>query len=449
MAYIKTSVRGPFLKAAKEAGLKTISRKSLEIFVVDHDLKFPSWLVQSPKYRGSERGTYDIPYTGVDVAIAELDTVIAELDEEIKNLPVEASTVSDIPAATFENVPAVNASLVVDTKIDIGNIIPDRDSLFIAPPNMKTVRKLIRSGIFAPTFVTGLSGNGKSKMIKQACAVEKRKYVRVGITQETGEDSLIGGFRLIDGETRFFKGPVILAMEIGAILNLDEIDLGDPEKIMCLQSILEGEGYFIKSINEWVYPAKGFQIFATANTKGLGSENGEFVGTQILNEAFLDRFPITLEQEYATPAAETKILQRLMTSLDALNEDTEKFIQCLIQWAGNIRSLHGVELEHTISTRRLCQIVSLYPIFEDRLEVIKHCTNRFDSETKVQFLDFYSKIDETAYKVEVEEPNADDITALDLTGVEANTSPSSTSSNTTLSATGEIKKEDIDKQKPF
>ena len=271
------------------------------------------------------------------------------------------------------------------------NLIPAVDPLFVPFGNFATVTKVLKSKLFYPVFVTGMSGNGKTFGIEQACAKTKREVIRVNLTAETDEDDLIGGFRLVNGETKFFKGPVINAMEKGAVLLLDEIDLANPAKIMCLQSILEGKGYFIKKTGEFITPSKGFTCVATANTKGKGSDDGRFIGTNILNEAFLERFPITVEQEYPTVATEKKILGRVFDSLDI--KDTE-FVGKLVDWADIIRkTFYDGGVDEIISTRRLVHIAKAFSIFGDRMKAINLCINRFDDETKTSFSDLYTKVD--------------------------------------------------------
>ena len=272
------------------------------------------------------------------------------------------------------------------------NLVPSKDDLYVPFGNFKMVRDIIKSGMFYPIFITGLSGNGKTYMVEQACAATKREVIRVNFTVETDEDDLIGGFRLVDGETKFFKGPVIKAMEQGAVLLCDEIDLANPAKVMCLQSILEGKGYFIKKTGEFISPAPGFTVVSTANTKGKGSEDGRFIGTNILNEAFLERFPVTCEQEYPSASIERKILDKLATSVGVSDSD---FLQKLVDWADIIRkTFMDGGVDEIISTRRLVHIVKAYAIFGDRMTAIEMCTNRFDEETKLSFRDLYTKVDE-------------------------------------------------------
>ena len=270
------------------------------------------------------------------------------------------------------------------------NLIPEKDDTFVKFGNFADLKKIIQSNLFYPTFITGLSGNGKTFSVEQACAQLGRELIRVNITIETDEDDLIGGFRLVDGNTAWHNGPVIEALERGAILLLDEIDLAS-NKILCLQSILEGKGVFLKKIGKYVRPASGFNVFATANTKGKGSDDGRFIGTNVLNEAFLERFPVTLEQEYPTPATEQKILEGI--ALDLGVED-RTFCKQLVNWSDIIRkTFYDGGIEEIISTRRLVHIIRAYSIFNDKAKAIQVCINRFDDETKQAFLELYDKID--------------------------------------------------------
>ena len=270
------------------------------------------------------------------------------------------------------------------------NLIPIKDENFVPFGNFTDVKKIIKSGIFYPTFITGLSGNGKTFSVEQACADLNRELIRVNITIETDEDDLIGGFRLVDGNTVWHNGPVVEALERGAVLLLDEVDLAS-NKILCLQSVLEGKGLFLKKTGRYVQPAKGFTIVATANTKGKGSDDGRFIGTNVLNEAFLERFALTFEQEYPTPAIETKILIRIAASL---GKHDEEFCTNLANWADIIRkTFKDGGIDEVISTRRLVHIMRAYAIWNDRMKAIKVCVNRFDEETKQSFVELYDKID--------------------------------------------------------
>ena len=270
------------------------------------------------------------------------------------------------------------------------DLIPQKDDSFVKFGNFTDIKKIISSRLFYPTFITGLSGNGKTFLVEQACAQLKRELIRVNITIETDEDDLIGGFRLVNGETVWHNGPVIEALERGAVLLLDEVDLAS-NKILCLQSILEGKGVFLKKIGRFVKPANGFQVIATANTKGKGSDDGRFIGTNVLNEAFLERFPVTFEQEYPTPANELKILLRIAASVGTHDEN---FCQRLVDWADIIRkTFYDGGIDEIISTRRLVHIVRAYSIFGDKAKALQVCINRFDDETKAAFLELYDKVD--------------------------------------------------------
>ena len=270
------------------------------------------------------------------------------------------------------------------------NLVPEVDNTFVKFGSFNDVKKIISSKIFYPTFITGLSGNGKTFGVEQACAQLNRELIRVNITIETDEDDLIGGFRLVNGATVWHNGPVIEALNRGAILLLDEIDLAS-NKILCLQSILEGKGVFLKKIGKFIKPATGFNIIATANTKGKGSEDGRFIGTNVLNEAFLERFPVTFEQSYPSPSIENKILTAVAKNLGVKDAD---FCKRLVDWGDIIRkTFYDGGIEDIISTRRLVHIVRAFSIFNDKAKAIKVCVNRFDDETKQSFLELYDKVD--------------------------------------------------------
>ena len=301
------------------------------------------------------------------------------------NLEVTQEVVEDIersfaaPAAA----PAVVAPVAQ-------NLIPDVDETFVKFGPFADVKKIIQSKLFYPTFITGLSGNGKTFSVEQACAQLNRELIRVNITIETDEDDLIGGFRLVDGNTVWHNGPVIESLERGAVLLLDEIDLAS-NKILCLQSILEGKGVFLKKIGKWVKPAAGFNVIATANTKGKGSEDGRFIGTNVLNEAFLERFPVTFEQSYPHVKIEEKML-RLHSASVGVHDDA--FIKKLVDWADIIRrTFYDGGIEEIISTRRLVHVVRAFSIFRDKAKAIEVCVNRFDDETKQSFMELYDKVD--------------------------------------------------------
>ena len=270
------------------------------------------------------------------------------------------------------------------------NIVPDKDPNYVPFGNFNDVKKILSSKMFYPTFITGLSGNGKTLSVEQACAQLGRELIRVNITIETDEDDLIGGFRLVDGSTVWHNGPVVEALERGAVLLRDEVDLAS-NKILCLQSILEGKGVFLKKIGKFVRPASGFNIIATANTKGKGSEDGRFIGTNVLNEAFLERFALTFEQEYPTPKTEQRILEKVASNLGVLDE---AFCANLANWSDIIRkTFKDGGIDEVISTRRLVHVIRAFAIWQDRMKAIKVCVNRFDDETKQSFIELYDKID--------------------------------------------------------
>ena len=270
------------------------------------------------------------------------------------------------------------------------NLIPEKDDTFVKFGPFSDIKTILKARLFYPTFITGLSGNGKTFGVEQACAQLKRELIRVNITIETDEDDLIGGFRLVDGATVWHNGPVIEALQRGAILLLDEIDLAS-NKILCLQPILEGKGIFLKKIGKYIQPTKGFNVVATANTKGKGSDDGRFIGTNVLNEAFLERFPVTFEQDYPAPTSEQKIL---LNVADAVGVKDDDFCKRLVDWADIIRkTFYDGGIEEIISTRRLVHIIRAYAIFGKKEKAIGVCVNRFDEETKQSFLELYDKVD--------------------------------------------------------
>ena len=299
-----------------------------------------------------------------------------------KVIPIPAQPVaSNMPvAAQTESV-----NLMSDAKI-----IPEKMDNYVPFGHFRDVKNIIKSKIFFPVFVTGLSGNGKTLMIEQVCAQLKRELYRVNVTIETDEDDLMGGHTLVNGNIVYREGPVIKAMRKGAVLLLDEVDLGS-NKLMCLQSVLEGKGYLIKKTGEWVSPKDGFTILATANTKGQGSDDGKFIGTQIMNEAMLERFAITMQQEYPPVTTERSILKKEMELSGDV--DTE-FCHKLVDWADIIRkTYYEGAIDDVVTTRRLVHIVNAYRMFNDKLKSITMCISRFDEETRNSILDLYSKID--------------------------------------------------------
>jgi len=304
-------------------------------------------------------------------------------------LPVEGGAPAAPITAAPENAEASMVNLVA-TNMEKQNLIPGKFDGFVPWGNFSLIEKVVKSGMFYPIFITGLSGNGKTLMVEQVCAKLNKELIRVNITIETDEDDLLGGFRLVNGETKFVPGPVIEAMERGCTLLLDECDLGS-NKLLALQPVLEGKGVYLKKINKWVTPKDGFNVMATANTKGKGSDDGRFIGTNILNEAFLERFAVTMEQPYATVATETKIINLAMKKYGA---EDEGFAKNLVTWADVIRkTFYDGGVDEVISTRRLDHIVKAFAIFGDKMQAIELCVARFDEDTKVSFIDLYTKID--------------------------------------------------------
>ena len=325
----------------------------------------PQWLTKDKQYR-VDRGLFKLP--NIDDDVSE-DTKVSKTE-----------TVKDNK---------VNEAAYIVSSLT-GDIVPKKDSVFVSFGNYPDVKSIVKSKMFYPVFITGLSGNGKTMGVTQACAENRRELIRVNITIETDEDDLLGGYRLKEGQTVWQNGPVIEAMERGAVLLLDEIDLAS-NKIMCLQPILEGSGIFVKKINKFVKPADGFNVIATANTKGQGSEDGKFIGTNVLNEAFLERFPITFEQKYPSVKIEEKIL---IKTLEKNGKKDQSFCKKLVTWADVIRkTFFDGGVDEIISTRRLVHIVQAYAIFKDKLKAIEVCTNRFDEDTKNSFVELYSKVD--------------------------------------------------------
>jgi len=394
-----TSKQSAFINAAVSYNenvvaidFNSVNKTDLTNIANSADLKFPHWLTRISDYKVG-RGLWSIPVNGAPAikAVADSSVGVEKAPDSITEKPV----------------PAVPVTVVEMTKGSTSTTenIPAKDSLFVPFGNFSDVHSILKSKMFYPIFVTGLSGNGKTFMIEQACAKAKRELFRVNITIETDEDDLLGGFRLVNGETVWFDGPVVEAMKKGSVLLLDEIDLAST-KIMCLQPVLEGKGVFLKKINEWVECADGFNIVATANTKGKGDDTGNFIGAGVLNEAFLERFPITVEQEYPTNAVEKKILEKVF---DNLGLSDSAFIEKLVNWADIIRKtyIEGA-IDELITTRRLVHISNAYKIFNmDRVKSISMCVNRFDVETKTAMLDLYTKVDSD---VEPAAPESDSVT---------------------------------------
>ena len=343
-----------------------LTRNQINEFAKEAGVPAPSWLKKS-EYRVGH-GQYQLP---------------TDSDSSASDTP-------DVPMTpqVDTNQPETRVNLVVDTETQ--NLIPSHFEGFVPWGHCSTIKKIIQSRMFYPVFITGLSGNGKTLMVEELHSQLKKELIRVNITIETDEDDLLGGFRLINGETKFVPGPVIQAMERGCTLLLDECDLGS-NKLLALQPVLEGKGVFLKKINKWVTPKPGFNVIATANTKGKGSDDGRFVGTNILNEAFLERFAITIEQPYPSSKVEKKII---LGSMNKYGKTDEKFAENLTVWAEVIRkTFYDGGVDEIISTRRLDHIVKAFSIFNDKLKAIELCVSRFDEDTKDSFLDLYTKVD--------------------------------------------------------
>ena len=353
------------LKVLKDTYKKdTVTRAEINALVKKKVIKNPSWL-KSDKYK-VDRGVYTLNVDSMDDT-----TTVDTTDTKISN--------------------DTKAAYIVSSLTD--NVVPAKDTDFVNFGNYADIKNIVKSKKFYPVFITGLSGNGKTLAVTQACAESKREMIRCNITVETDEDDLLGGYRLKDGQTVWQNGPVIEAMERGAILLLDEIDLAS-NKIMCLQPILEGSGVYVKKINKFVKPKLGFNVIATANTKGQGSDDGKFIGTNVLNEAFLERFPVTFEQQYPTAKVEEKIVAQKLVSA---GKRDQKFAHNLVTWADVIRKTYNDGgVDEIISTRRLVHIAEAYGIFRNKMKAIAVCTNRFDDDTKSSFVDLYTKVDSGA-----------------------------------------------------
>jgi hypothetical protein len=368
-------------EAAKRFG-SVVTRQQL-VSMTNEGFARHFW-IESDKYRVG-RGTYRLPLDEFNINLSGVSNVV-ELPKQ--PAPVAAPVVAK-PLAKISSV----------GRVEEGAIIPKVNSLYVPFGFFDKMKSIIASNRFYPVFVSGLSGNGKTFMVEQACAQAKREFLRVNISPETDEDDLIGGFRLIDGETKWFDGPVIQAMKRGSVLVLDEIDRGS-NKLICLQGVLEGKGILIKKTGEFVEKANGFTVVATANTKGKGDDTGRYMAATILDDAFLERFPITVEQEYPDTKVEIKIMKKVFDSL-GLNDDA--FAENLVKWADIIRkTFEEGAIDELISTRRLVHIAEAFAIFGNKVDAIQYCINRFDNETKTSFLDLYTKIDNDAQPAAVE-----------------------------------------------
>ena len=377
-----TAKQETFVTAARDTfpGQSVFTRADIQSIVDATGASWPRWLTDDDSRR-SGRGQYNLPEVA---GSSHAPAPAAPAPDGPWQAPV-ASAVKTIAAEPV----TVSGDTVFAAMQGTETLVPLKDRDFVPFGYFKDLDSIIRSGMFYPVFITGLSGNGKTTMVEQVCARQKREYFRVNITCQTDEDDLLGGFRLVDGETVWQDGPVIAAMKRGGVLLLDEIDLGR-HAIMCLQPVLEGKGVFLKKINQFVKPAAGFTVIATGNTKGKGSEDGRFAGTNILNEAFLDRFPVTVEQDYPSVSIEKKIITKKMNSLGTVDAD---FAENLVKWSDIIRkSFHQGAVDELITTRRLINACTAFHIFQDRVKAVEMAVARFDDDTKEAFLSLYGKV---------------------------------------------------------
>ena len=369
-----TPKRVAFVQAARESlgeSTNLVDRADILSVVEESGMSYPQWLVKGDTLKKS-RGLFHLPNDRGEIGEVALVRNTGDLKEAVSEAVVQMA-----PSA-------------ISVMEEEDSYVPEKFEGYVPWGNFNILKEVLKSRIFYPMFITGLSGNGKTLMVKEICARLKREYVRANITVETDEDDLIGGFRLLNGETVWHDGPVVTAMKRGALLLLDEIDLAS-NKIMCLQPVLEGSSIYLKKIGKWVHPAEGFNVLATANTKGQGSEDGRFIGTNVMNESFLERFPVTIEQTYPTNKIEEKILVNELAKHDKVEND---FVSNLVKWADVIRkTFYEGGVDEIISTRRLVHIVNAYSIFDDKVKAISMCISRFDAETKESFLDLYTKVD--------------------------------------------------------
>ena len=375
---------------SQDNGTGVFTRKQIIETATSIGLGFPAWLVNGKPEVKVDRGVYNLTSMfGGQVANAQ---------------PIEQAT-QQVPLAVVET-QAPRELVQAQLRVDVENLVPEKDATFVPFGFYKDLKKVLSSSMFYPIFISGLSGNGKTTMVEQVCANLKREAIRVNISIETDEDDLIGGNTLVDGNVVYREGPVLTAMKRGAVLILDEVDRGS-NKLMCLQAILEGKPYFNKKTGETVTPAPGFNLVATANTKGRGSDDGKFISANILDEAFLERFAITVEQEYPTLATEKKIVVKKMEKVNNIDED---FATHLVTWSDVIRkTYYEGAIDELISTRRLEHIVNAFAVFGDKQKAVQLCVNRFDEDTKEAFIDLYAKVDPSVELAESTEETEQEI----------------------------------------
>jgi len=372
---------------SQDNGTGVFTRKQIIETASSIGLGFPAWLVNGKPEVKVDRGVYNLTSMfGGQVAQAQ---------------PIEQA--QQAPLAVVET-QAPQVLVQAKLAVEVDDLIPGKDATFVPFGFYKDLKTVLSTSMFYPIFISGLSGNGKTTMVEQVCANLKREAIRVNISIETDEDDLIGGNTLVDGNVVYREGPVLTAMKRGAVLILDEVDRGS-NKLMCLQAILEGKPYFNKKTGETVTPAPGFNLVATANTKGRGSDDGKFISANILDEAFLERFAITVEQEYPTMATEKKIIVKKMEKVNNVDQD---FATHLVTWSDVIRkTYYEGAIDELISTRRLEHIVNAFAVFGDKQKAVQLCVNRFDEDTKEAFIDLYAKVDPTVELEQQMEENAE------------------------------------------
>ena len=386
MRTVDASAREKFISLATATGKKTFSRQEVKDICKENSLGFPQWFLKDPEYRQA-RGVYKLPSQNVST-----------IDLTAQVLPMKKTETAPV---------AQNRIASVSTDLETENLIPQVYKNYVPFGNYEDLLAIVNSKQFFPIFITGQSGNGKTMSVEQACAKAKRKFVCISMTPETDEGDLLGNFVLINGQMEWRDGPVTTAARQGAVLCIDEIDYG-AQNLSCLQRVLEGKPFMLKKKGEIVYPAEGFTIVATANTKGKGSEDGRYMFTNVLNEAFLERFLNTYEQEYPPVAVEKKIIKKELTSAGRTDDE---FAEKLVTWADVIRKtfLEG-GVDEIISTRRLVHICKTYGVHGDRMKAVSLCLNRFDTDTKMSFLDLYTKLDAP---VKEEAPITENVSSYD------------------------------------
>ena len=372
MRKVNVSAREKFISLALATGKKTLNVEDIWAICNEADLKYPQWFTKDPENRAG-RGLYKLPTANVSA-----------VDLSAQVLPMKKTETAPLAPV------AQNRIANVSTDLETGNLIPEVYKNYVPFGNYEDLLAIVNSKQFFPIFITGQSGNGKTMSVEQACAKAKRKFVCISMTPETDEGDLLGNFVLINGQMEWRDGPVTTAARQGAVLCIDEIDYG-AQNLSCLQRVLEGKPFMLKKKGEIVYPSEGFTIVATANTKGKGSEDGRYMFTNVLNEAFLERFLNTYEQEFPPVAVEKKIIKKELTTAGRTDDE---FAEKLVTWADVIRKtfLEG-GVDEIISTRRLVHICKTYGVHGDRMKAVSLCLNRFDTDTKMSFLDLYTKLD--------------------------------------------------------